>query len=188
MMLASNVCPMWRLRCEPEPPPSIQGEQHVISSSNNGLKKLWLMIWQCFYAVLTPALSVSTPIISARNCCGKLKSFPENLYLHKSQGNGIVLEENSKRKPLRYGKAGRVFGGKGCRNLKVRSEWNGGEWYVWISRLTRAYFILLHYHKLPKKFEKSWCNQETECSSAPENLLEVHWQFPRNPNLFRKKR
>ena len=122
MMLASNVCPMWRLRCEPEPPPSIQGEQHVISSSNNGLKKLWLMIWQCFYAVLTPALSVSTPIISARNCCGKLKSFPENLYLHKSQGNGIVLEENSKRKPLRYGKAGRVFGGKGCRNLKVRSE------------------------------------------------------------------
>ena len=130
--------------------------------------------------VLTPALSVSTPIISARNCCGKLKSFPENLYLHKSQGNGIVLEENSKRKPLRYGKAGRVLGGKGCRNLNVRREWNGVEWDVWISRLTRPYMALL---------EKSWCNRETECSSAPENLLEVqHWQFPRNPHLFGTKR
>ena len=111
------------------------------------------MVWQCFYAVLTPALSVSMPIISARNCCGKFKSFSENLYLHKSQGNGNRLEEKSKRKPLRYGIAGRVFGDKGCRNFKCSK----GMKRRGMVRLNISFDqALLHPTSLPQVAKETW--------------------------------
>lgn len=128
------------------------------------------MVWQCFYAVLTPALSVSMPIISARNCCGKFKSFSENLYLHKSQGNGIVLEEKSKRKPLRYGIAGRVFGDKGCRNFKCSK----GMKRRGMVRLNISFDqALLHPTSLPQVAKETW-----EILVQPRNrMLFSTWKF-----------